>query len=292
MIRSFADEADLNIASPVMESHQKNAGGNARIAETMFRYFRFPKDFANFVWLSQVQQGLAIKTAVDYWRSLKPHCMGALYWQLNDTWPVASWSSLDYGGGWKLLHHMARRFFPPVTVVVIPEAGGFRAVAVNDTADPVTVTCAASAPSRSTAPSARSPTPRPTVGTDAAAPLATLDAAALAPGRGARLPLDRRRTAPPAATSSPPVRPKALDLPRPEACTLATIVDGGHVRARVTAEALALFVTLEADRPGRFSDQRRRASFPAATPRSPSPPPTATPPPSPSPSATSIPASP
>ena len=90
MIRSFAEEADLNIASPVMESHQKNAGGNARIAETMFRYFRFPKDFASFVWLSQVQQGLAIQTAVDYWRSLKPHCMGALYWQLNDIWPVAS----------------------------------------------------------------------------------------------------------------------------------------------------------------------------------------------------------
>ena len=66
VIRSFADRRDdLNIASPVMESHQKNAGGNARIAETMFRYFRFPKDFANFVCLSQVQQGLAIKTAVE-----------------------------------------------------------------------------------------------------------------------------------------------------------------------------------------------------------------------------------
>ena len=135
VIRSFADEADLNIASPVMESHQKNAGGNARIAETMFRYFRFPKDFPNFVWLSQVQQGVAIKTAVDYWRSLKPHCMGALYWQLNDTWPVASWSSLDYGGGWKLLHHMAQRFFQPVNVVAIPDPlGTLRLVAVNDTA--------------------------------------------------------------------------------------------------------------------------------------------------------------
>ena len=55
----------MNIASPVMEAHQKNAGGNERIAGTMFRYFRFPKDFANFVYLSQVQQGLAIKTAVD-----------------------------------------------------------------------------------------------------------------------------------------------------------------------------------------------------------------------------------
>jgi beta-mannosidase len=114
---------------------QKNAGGNARIAETMMRYFRYPEGFGNFVYLSQIQQGLAIKTAVEYWRSLKPHCMGALYWQLNDTWPVASWSSLDHGGGWKALHYMARRFFSPVAAFIIPgEEGDAAIVAVNDTA--------------------------------------------------------------------------------------------------------------------------------------------------------------
>lgn len=138
---SFAAPADMNIASPVMESHQKNAGGNERIAATMFRYFRFPKDFASFVYLSQIQQGLAIRTAVEYWRSLKPHCMGTLYWQLNDTWPVASWSSLDYGGSWKAMHYMVRRFFQPVAVAAIPardgETIGFSVV--NDTAEPVTV---------------------------------------------------------------------------------------------------------------------------------------------------------
>jgi beta-mannosidase len=109
-------EDDLNISSAVMEHHQRNKGGNARIAETMFRYFRFPMDFGNFVYLSQVQQGLAMRMAVEYWRSLKPHCMGTLYWQLNDTWPVASWSGLDHGGGWKLLHYMARRFYAQVLV--------------------------------------------------------------------------------------------------------------------------------------------------------------------------------
>ncbi len=119
---------------PVMESHQKNAGGNARIAETMFRYFRFPVDFENFVYLSQVQQGLAIKTAVSHWRSLKPHCMGTLYWQLNDTWPVCSWSSLDHGGNWKLLHHMAKDFYAPVIVTAVPDADGILLKAVNDTA--------------------------------------------------------------------------------------------------------------------------------------------------------------
>ncbi|MGV8936905.1 MAG: beta-mannosidase [Allorhizobium sp.] len=139
VIENFAEAGDMNIASPVIELHQKNAGGNERIAGTMFRYFRFPTDFANFVYLSQIQQGLAIRTAVDYWRSLKPHCMGTLYWQLNDTWPVASWSSLDHGGGWKAMHYMARRFFQPVTVAAIPSADGRRIdfSMVNDSFEPV-----------------------------------------------------------------------------------------------------------------------------------------------------------
>lgn len=141
VIETFARPEDMNIASPVIELHQKNAGGNERIAGTMFRYFRFPKDFANFVYLSQIQQGLAIKTAVDYWRSLKPHCMGTLYWQLNDTWPVASWASLDYGGGWKAMHYMTRRFFQPVAVAAIPSEDGAKLhfSVVNDTADAVTI---------------------------------------------------------------------------------------------------------------------------------------------------------
>ncbi len=82
---------------------------------------------------------MAIKTAVDYWRSLKPHCMGTLYWQLNDTWPVASWSSLDYGGNWKALHYLARRFFQPVTVAAIPDGDDIRLSLVNDTLENVTV---------------------------------------------------------------------------------------------------------------------------------------------------------
>jgi beta-mannosidase len=134
VIRGFASEEDWNVVSPVMEWHQKNTGGNARIAETMMRYFRFPEGFENFVYLSQVQQALAIGTAVAWWRSLKPHCMGTLYWQLNDTWPVASWSSLDHDGGWKLLHYAARRFFSPVAVFIVPDkaVGDAAIVAVND----------------------------------------------------------------------------------------------------------------------------------------------------------------
>ncbi|NNU65765.1 glycoside hydrolase family 2 protein [Rhizobium sp. WYCCWR 11152] len=141
VIRTYAEEKDMNVASPVMELHQKNAGGNERIAGTMFRYFRFPKDFPNFVYLSQIQQGLAIKTAVEYWRSLKPHCMGTIYWQLNDTWPVASWSSLDYGGRWKAMHYLVKRFFQPVAVAAIPSDDGktIRFSLVNDTLANVSV---------------------------------------------------------------------------------------------------------------------------------------------------------
>jgi beta-mannosidase len=145
VIRRFAHPSNFNIAAPVMEAHQKNAGGNARIAETMFRYFRFPKTFEDFVYLSQVQQGVAIKTAVTHWRSLKPHCMGALFWQLNDTWPVCSWASLDHGGGWKLLHHMAREFFAAVMVTVVPQTGGWRIMAVNDGRGSAELTLAVSA---------------------------------------------------------------------------------------------------------------------------------------------------
>ncbi|NMA97578.1 MAG: glycoside hydrolase family 2 protein, partial [Phyllobacteriaceae bacterium] len=134
VIETFAEPKDRNPSSPVMENHQRNAGGNARILETMTRYFRFPRDFDQMVFLSQIQQGLAIKTAIEYWRWTKPRCMGTLYWQINDIWPVASWSSLDYGGQWKLMHYMARRFFNLVNVVAVPE---FSAIETNSRGTPV-----------------------------------------------------------------------------------------------------------------------------------------------------------
>ncbi|WP_196259188.1 beta-mannosidase [Pelagibacterium limicola] len=136
VIETFTDPKDRNPSSPVMETHQRNDGGNARILETMCRYFRFPKGFEEMVFLSQIQQGLAIKTAIEFWRSTKPRCMGTLYWQINDIWPVASWSSLDYGGQWKLLHYLAKRFFNPVSVVAIPEGDEIVVKAMNDGPSP------------------------------------------------------------------------------------------------------------------------------------------------------------
>ena len=77
------------------------------------RYFRFPEGFENIIYLSQVQQALAMKIGIEYWRRLRPICMGALYWQLNDVWPVSSLSSIDYVGKWKLLQYVAKRFYAP-----------------------------------------------------------------------------------------------------------------------------------------------------------------------------------
>jgi beta-mannosidase len=115
-IRTYAPPDQFNVTSPILEHHQRNVGGNTRITENMTRYFRFPEGFENFVYLSQVQQALAIKMGVEHFRSLRPLCMGAIYWQLNDLWPVCSWSSLEYGGKWKLLHYLAKRFFAPVLI--------------------------------------------------------------------------------------------------------------------------------------------------------------------------------
>ena len=116
------------------EWHQKNAGGNKRIRETMLRLFGRAKDFESELILSQFQQVMAIKTAVDAWRAEMPRCMGTLYWQLNDNWPVASWSSLEYGGRWKPLHYAAKRFFAPLAVIAKPDGSIF---GINDTAQPL-----------------------------------------------------------------------------------------------------------------------------------------------------------
>ena len=120
--RTYCADASLNPTAPDFEWHQKNGGGNQRMLETMARYFRFPQGTDSILYLSQVQQAIAIKTAVEGWRAQRPRCMGTLYWQLNDNWPVASWSSLEYGGKWKHLHYHARRFFAPLAVVGVPGA--------------------------------------------------------------------------------------------------------------------------------------------------------------------------
>lgn len=134
-IRSFAEEKDFNFTSKMMEYHQRSPIGNSIILENFSRYFKFPNGFENMVYLSQVQQALAIKTAVEFWRSLRPHCMGAIVWQLNDIWPGPSWSSLEYSGKWKLLQYAEKRFFNNVYIPLYEKDGNIHLSLCNDSCE-------------------------------------------------------------------------------------------------------------------------------------------------------------
>jgi beta-mannosidase len=116
-----------------MEHHQRSHTGNGIIISSMAAWFLMPKDFESALWLSQLQQGMAMKYACEHWRRSRPRCMGALYWQLNDCWPVASWSSIDSRGRRKALHYMARHFFAPVLVSGLEDdAGRVQVFVTND----------------------------------------------------------------------------------------------------------------------------------------------------------------
>ena len=123
-VRSFAEEQDLNLFSPVMESHRKNPGGNLKMITHGSREYLYPERFEDVIYTSQALQMNAIRYAVEHFRRHRGRCMGAIYWQLNDCWPVSSWSSIDYFGRWKALHYGARRFFSPV--LAIAEGSGYR----------------------------------------------------------------------------------------------------------------------------------------------------------------------
>ncbi len=115
-VYGYTAPQDRNITSPVMEHHQRSGIGNTTIMRYMLDWFRLPGSFEMTIWASQILQGMAMKYAVEHWRRSMPRGMGTLYWQLNDTWPVASWASIDYHGRWKALQYMARKFFAPLLV--------------------------------------------------------------------------------------------------------------------------------------------------------------------------------
>jgi|Deesub1362B_J571_1020462.scaffolds.fasta_scaffold00001_593 beta-mannosidase len=135
-IKSFARPEDWNIASPVMEQHQKHPIGNKLIVSYLLDHFRLPSKFNDLVWLSQVLQAEGMKMAVEHFRSQRPRTMGALYWQLNDCWPVVSWSGLDYYGRWKALHYFARRFYAPLLLALIRRGDDLVAYGISDQRHP------------------------------------------------------------------------------------------------------------------------------------------------------------
>ena len=132
-IETFTVAEDrVNIFTPVMLAHQKNNAGNAIIRDYMLRDYPQPKDFASFLYASQVLQAEGIKIGAEHLRRNRPRTMGSIYWQLNDCWPVASWSSLDYYGRWKALHYYARRFYAPILVSPHQEEGSVAVYVVSD----------------------------------------------------------------------------------------------------------------------------------------------------------------
>ncbi len=131
-VKTYSTEKDLNFTSPVSEYHQRSPSGNTLMLESFARYFRFPTNFENQIYLSQVQQAVAIQTAVNWWRSLEPYCMGSIVWQLNDVWPGPSWSSIEYGGNWKLLHYAEKEMFEPVHLAQAVKDNAYSVFLIND----------------------------------------------------------------------------------------------------------------------------------------------------------------
>jgi len=135
-IRSFASPAEWNMTSYTMEQHQKNASGNSLMVGQMLDAFRLPRDFESLVYLSMVLQAEGIRYGVEHWRRHPHRVAGTLYWQLNDCWPVASWSSIDYFGRWKALHYAARKFYAPILLSIEDDPPEMSVYVTNDNLEP------------------------------------------------------------------------------------------------------------------------------------------------------------
>ena len=139
-VQTFTPKGTNSLEHPAFDAHQKNKKGNAKIADMFTQYFKAPTDFQYTLYLSQVQQAIAIKTAVEHWRQIKNKiCSGALFWQLNDVWPVSSWSSVEYGGRWKQLMYHAKHFFEPQTISFEDGQNQYKLHFINDLPQKVSV---------------------------------------------------------------------------------------------------------------------------------------------------------
>jgi beta-mannosidase len=136
-VNTYTLPEDRDIQSPVMLAHQKHPRGNQLIREYMLRDYPPPRDFDSFLYVSQVLQAEGIKIGAEHFRRIMPRNMGSLYWQINDCWPVASWSSIDYFGRWKALHYYARRFYDELLISPHEEDGKLNIYVVSDRQKPI-----------------------------------------------------------------------------------------------------------------------------------------------------------
>ena len=131
-VATYTEPADRDVGSPVMMAHQRHPRGNQLIREYMLREYPEPKDFESFLYVSQVLQAEGIKIGAEHLRRIMPHNMGSLFWQIDDCWPVASWSSIDYTGRWKALQYYARRFYSDILISPHEENGKMNFYVVSD----------------------------------------------------------------------------------------------------------------------------------------------------------------
>lgn len=131
-VQTYAAPEDQNMTSYIMEHHQRSGSGNGLMIAQMTDTFRMPNSFESLVYLSMILQAEGIRYGVEHWRRNMKRVSGTLIWQLNDCWPVASWSSLDYFGRWKALHYAAKRFYAPVLLSVEDDATRMRVHVTSD----------------------------------------------------------------------------------------------------------------------------------------------------------------
>ena len=131
-LQKVMKKEDFNFTSEAFKNHQKHPTGYETINEYMERDYIVPKDFEDYAYVSQLLQARGMKTAIEAHRRAKSYCMGTLYWQFNDCWPVTSWSSLDYYGNWKAFHYQAKRSFENLLFSIEEEKDSYRIYIVND----------------------------------------------------------------------------------------------------------------------------------------------------------------
>jgi len=132
-VRSFCEEKDLNACSRVLDSHQKWSNGNRVLLGYIADEYRYPQDLETVCYASQMVQAEAIYYAASHFRRMRGFCMGSIFWQVNDCWPVVSWSSIDYYGRYKALHYYAKKFYAPVAMGLFRENGGVTVNVANET---------------------------------------------------------------------------------------------------------------------------------------------------------------
>lgn len=132
-METCTEPEDRNIFSRVMELHQKGGSeGNGRILHYISQLYRYPKNFEALLYISQMIQAEGVRFGVEHWRRIFGRCMGIIYWQLNDCWPVASWSSIDACGRWKALQYFSKKFFAPLLVSANDKDGQMEVYVTND----------------------------------------------------------------------------------------------------------------------------------------------------------------